>query len=450
MNENRRIFFRILDMICILTALGLSSWLVIPPFLNVFSDYSGASTFTVFFFFLSFYMLDCYAVGSEDFRDSVVRVIMAVVIGIIATGFIFYTAEHWRFPRMTFVLQMAITLVLTLGWRYLYFRFSAHFSPKPDRVIFLGAVAAGRARKILLEHGHNDIILGYVGTSGDHDEEAGELLGSVESILDIVKQLNATRVVILESHLLNKELSHSLFEAKVHGLLIDDMRSIYESMAKRLPIDLIQDKWLLLENGFNLNARNSLWRFKRAFDVFFALGLLILAIPVMLLAMLLVRIESKGSAIYSQRRVGKGMEEFTVYKIRSMRNDAEKDGAVWASQEDPRVTNIGKFIRKTRIDELPQLINVLKGEMSVVGPRPERMDFVEDLAENLPYYNIRHAVKPGITGWAQVSYPYGASLEDARYKLEYDLYYVKNMSLLLEAKIILRTIGVVLFPKGAR
>jgi lipopolysaccharide/colanic/teichoic acid biosynthesis glycosyltransferase len=148
--------------------------------------------------------------------------------------------------------------------------------------------------------------------------------------------------------------------------------------------------------------------------------------------------------------VGLHGSEFILYKIRSMRVDAEKNGAVWASRNDPRVTRMGKFIRKTRIDELPQLINVLKGDMSIVGPRPERMDFVTELAKKLPYYDVRHSVRPGITGWAQVRYPYGASLEDSRLKLEYDLFYIKHLSVLLEIKILIKTIGVILFPKGAR
>ena len=170
----------------------------------------------------------------------------------------------------------------------------------------------------------------------------------------------------------------------------------------------------------------------------------------MLLTALIVRLESPGPVIYKQDRVGLFEKEFTVYKFRSMRADAEKDGAVWASAKDNRVTFFGRFIRKVRIDELPQIWNILKGDMSFIGPRPERMAFVQKLKETIPYYSLRHTVKPGLTGWAQVCYPYGASEEDARRKLEYDLYYIKNMSILLDINIIFKTIGVVLFPKGAR
>lgn len=451
MSDNRRFFFRILDMGCIVLALGLSSWLMLPPFLHIFSDYTGASTFTLVTFFLSFYMLDCYSVGAEDFKDSVIRVIMAVVIGIIGTGFIFYTFEHWRFPRLMFVLQMIVILTLTLGWRFLYFHFSRHFSAKPERIIFLGSTMAVRARHVLGKYMYGCQILGYTGSQEEAlANDAGTWLGEAKDTLQIIRQHNATRLLILNAGYLDSDLARVLFAAKVEGLPVNDMRSTYEELAQRLPVDLIKDEWLLLESGFNLNAQGSMWRIKRSFDVIFSLTLLIATFPILIITALLVRLESQGSIVYSQERVGMGMKEFTVYKIRSMYLDAEKNGAVWAAKKDPRVTHVGKFIRKTRIDELPQLINVLKGDMSIVGPRPERMGFVKELEQQLPYYNVRHAVKPGITGWAQVCYPYGASIEDARYKLEYDLFYVKNMSLLLETKIILKTIGVILFPKGAR
>ena len=181
-----------------------------------------------------------------------------------------------------------------------------------------------------------------------------------------------------------------------------------------------------------------------------SLAMLALTAPVMLLAALCVRLDSPGPVIYAQKRVGLRGREFTVYKFRSMTVDAEKNGAVWASAHDARVTRVGRILRKLRIDELPQLWNVLRGDMSFIGPRPERMEFVRRLERVIPFYWVRHSVKPGLTGWAQVCFPYGASEEDARIKLEYDLYYIKNMSLLLDLNILFKTVGVVLFPRGAR
>ena len=255
-------------------------------------------------------------------------------------------------------------------------------------------------------------------------------------------------------HLIEKPFAAALgsglpvFEPR--GSMVVDIRSFYEHVVQRLPLSQINDEWLLQTEGFSLNTRGSLRRLKRALDVLISLVLLIPATPVMLLTALIVRLESPGPVIYRQDRVGLYEKEFTVYKFRSMRADAEKNGAVWASAHDSRVTRFGKFIRKVRIDELPQIWNILKGDMSFIGPRPERMAFVTQLKKDIPYYSLRHTVKPGLTGWAQVCYPYGASEEDARRKLEYDLYYIKNMSILLDIHIIFKTIGVVLFPKGAR
>lgn len=450
MNNTLRIAFRLADLVCILLALAFSSWLMLPPYLEIFSDYTGASTFTVIIFLLSFYMMNCYNMGREDFRDTVVRVIVAVVVGIVATGFVFYTFEHWRFPRIMFVLQMTVNIALSLGWRRLYFVYGRRLDKEPESVLLLGAAMAGRARRVLGEYSPHSHIIGYVGVEGADPEEAGPWLGPADAIFKVIAEAKPGKIIVLDRFYLDPEITHALFMAKIEGLNVSDMRGLYEKLAARVPIDLIEDDWFLLEDGFNLNVNNSLRRLKRAFDICFSLSLLILSSPILLIAMAAVRLDSPGPALFIQDRVGLNGKEFPLYKLRSMRTDAEKNGAQWAAAHDPRVTRVGRFLRKTRIDELPQLFNVLKGEMSVIGPRPERMAFVRELSEKLPYYDVRHSVKPGITGWAQVCYPYGASLDDSRHKLEYDLFYIKHLSALLEAKILLRTVGVVLYPKGAR
>ncbi len=435
-------------MLGIIIALQVSSVLMLPPFLTIFSDYTGASTFTLVIFFLSFYMLDCYNIGQEELRDSLLRVVMAVAIGIVGAGFTFYSFEHWRFPKTMFLLQMAITLAFSLGWRLLY-RYLGLQHSQPERVVFVGVDRAGRARKVMQKYLPQAEIAGYVGEPGADPETAGPCLGPQTGAVRIAQERKGTRLLILEENL-DPAVARDLFNAKLQGLEVGDIRSLYERVARRVPVDLIHENWLLMEDGFNLNVHNYMRRAKRAFDIAFSVGMSVVALPIVLLAALAVRLESPGPVIYRQKRVGLHEKEFTVYKIRSMRVDAEKNGAVWASKNDPRVTRVGTFIRKTRIDELPQLWNVLIGDMSVVGPRPERMEFVRELSEHIPFFYVRHTVKPGITGWAQVCYPYGSSVEDARFKLEYDLYYIKHMSALLEAKVVLKTIGVVLFPKGAR
>ena len=450
MGPDTRLVFRVADLLCILAALEANSRLMLPPGLAVFSDYTGASLFTLFIFLICFSMLDCYAVGREEFKDSAVRVLLAVIIGAIATGFMFYTFELWRFPRGTFVVQMLVTLGLALGWRGVYFLLSKRFAARIETVIFFGSAMAGRARSVLAEYASETWVLGYVGEQGASSDQAGPWLGKAEDIFSVIDRHAPGKIIVLDRTYLTPEMARRLFSLKLRGLNVHDIRGLYERLAFRVPVDLIEVDWLLLEDGFNLNVDNSMRRLKRFSDIIAALALLLAASPLLLIALLAVRLETPGPVIYRQNRVGFQGKEFTLYKIRSMRVDAECDGAVWAGEKDSRVTLIGGFLRKTRIDEFPQLANVIKGEMSIVGPRPERPEFVGDFSATIPFYDVRHTVKPGITGWAQVCCSYGASAEDARLKLEYDLFYIKHLSALLEGKILLKTIGVIIFPKGAR
>lgn len=444
----RKALLQCLDILCLLLALTISGLTTIAPDLGVFQDYTGASLFTVFFYMLFFYILDAYSVGLEDFRDTTGRVLLACCLGIIFSATASYAFDHWRFDRTTLLLLFTLSLILCLGWRWLYYLNSERLT-HPLRVLLVGADHEGKVRKLLAEGLPKAEILGYVGE--ESDSTGGEpRLGPSFIVLDVAKKKRATMIVLLPDAPLDDDIAHELLEAKLHGAMVVDIRSFYEHVVQRLPLSQINDEWLLQTEGFSLNTRGSLRRLKRALDVIISLTLLVVTSPIMLLTALIVRLESPGPVIYRQDRVGLHEKEFIVYKFRSMRADAEKNGAVWASSNDNRVTRFGKFIRKVRIDELPQLWNVLKGDMSFIGPRPERMAFVRELKKTIPYYGLRHTVKPGLTGWAQVCYPYGASVEDARRKLEYDLYYIKNMSILLDVHIIFKTIGVVLFPKGAR
>ncbi|BDD87601.1 glycosyl transferase [Desulfofustis limnaeus] len=239
-----------------------------------------------------------------------------------------------------------------------------------------------------------------------------------------------------------------LLNYKLKGVTIENGITFYERLAGKILVNKVKPSWIIFSKGFTIGRLQAF--LKRSADILVSLILLILTSPVMILTIAIIKLESPGPVLYLQQRVGKGRRLFKVMKFRSMVQDAEKNGAVWAVANDARVTRFGKFIRKTRIDELPQLINVLKGEMSVVGPRPERPVFVERLKQIIPFYDIRHDIRPGVTGWAQVCYPYGASEEDALRKLEYDLYYMKNVSFALDMLIIFRTIKTVVFAKGGR
>lgn len=268
-----------------------------------------------------------------------------------------------------------------------------------------------------------------------------------ERVAEFTKK-NKISLVVLGKTKFTKEETKYLFDIRISGVEVKNYYDFLQEVEGKIDVETIDEKWILNAYGFRLLYNNFEKQIKRAFDLILAVIIGAITAPIMLVAAIIVRLESPGPIIYSQARVGENNVEFNVHKFRSMRADAEKDGAKWATVNDPRVTKFGNFMRKTRIDELPQLWNVIKGEMSFIGPRPERMVFIKELEKVIPYYNLRHLVKPGLTGWAQVMYPYGASIEDARHKLEYDLYYVKNQNLHLDMVIMFRTLKTVLFGKG--
>ena len=271
--------------------------------------------------------------------------------------------------------------------------------------------------------------------------------GSEDNFSNFIKENNISLIILCKETLSSDEI-RTILSIKLGGI---DVKSYFDYMIEnegKIEVEFISEEWLLQAYGFKILRSQIQNNIKRLFDLVMAIIIGTMTLPIMAIAAIIVRLESPGPVIYSQDRVGESGKEFKVHKFRSMRNDAEKDGAKWAQVNDPRVTKFGNFMRKTRIDELPQIVNVLKGQMSFIGPRPERMVFIKELEKEIPYYNLRHMVKPGLTGWAQVMYPYGASVEDARKKLEYDLYYIKHHSLYLDMMIMFMTFKTVVFGKG--
>ncbi len=251
-----------------------------------------------------------------------------------------------------------------------------------------------------------------------------------------------------DSLLKNPKLVEQLLKYKFEGLQYYHYIDFYELFEKKLPVAHLEQKWFLENSGFEIYHNNFNLKLKRLFDVTFSFIIGIIALPIIAISAIIVKLESKGPIFFIQERIGEGNRPFKIIKFRSMTTDAEKHGPQWASKNDNRVTKWGKIMRATRIDELPQLWNVIKGEMSFVGPRPEREFFIQQLEKEIPYYNLRHTVKPGLTGWAQVMYPYGASVEDAYKKLQYDLYYIKHNNMVFDIMVILKTINIVIFGKG--
>lgn len=387
----------------------------------------------------------------QSLRFATARLLVAVSLGIIFLSVLFFLTPAITFWRSNLLYAMTAAPVLLIGLRILLGKTLGGQVFK-RRVVVLGAGArAARLKALAQRPGAGFVVVGYVSMS-----EAARVIpeaiarDAIYNLADHVVLLNASEVVLALEERRNALPLKDLLRIKTTGVHVNEISTFLERETGRVDLQSVNPSWLIFSDGFS-SGRMLSSLFKRLFDVTASAALLALSLPVILVMALAVRLESKGPAFYRQRRVGLYNVGFDIIKLRSMRQDAEVAGqALWAEKDDPRITRVGRFIRKSRIDELPQTWSVLKGEMSFVGPRPERPQFVDDLEQQLPYYAERHMVKPGITGWAQINYPYGASIDDAREKLSYDLYYVKNRSLFLNMLILLQTVKVVLWPAGVR
>jgi sugar transferase (PEP-CTERM system associated) len=394
--------------------------------------------------------LGLYQSQAEPFRTTVQRVLIAYGLSLVLMAAVFYVFPDTYIGRgaFAFISLFAIGGVLTV--RFFSLSLTDIGLPK-RRVLVMGNGAEADTIIRFLHEGHRGRAVQYAGLYPVLSDKA-----DVDQIIDheqlrrTVRDLRVSEIVVAVKERRGGVLPlRQLLDCKLRGVRVMDLTSFYERELGQLRIDNLRASWLIFSDGFDSGIFRSV--IKRIFDVIVSLAILVLSSPLWIVGLLAVFFETGRPLLYKQIRTGQGNRPFTIYKMRSMRTDAEKDGKpIWAGAGDTRVTRVGKFIRKTRIDELPQLFNVLKGDMSFVGPRPERPFFVEKLLEDIPYYDVRHSVKPGITGWSQVRYPYGASVEDAMAKLQYDLYYVKNHSLFLDLLIMMETVQVVVLGKGAR
>jgi sugar transferase (PEP-CTERM system associated) len=387
----------------------------------------------------------------QSLRFAIARLLVAVMLGIILLSLLFFVFPPVSFWRSSLLYAMWIGL-LALAIVRLALKDLLGGERLKRRVLVLGdGPRAARIEALAASRGTGFSVVGFVGMNDGARAVAQSVnRADLASLPDHLLTLGASEVVLAMEERRNSLPLNDLLRIKTTGVAVRDFSSFLERETGRVDLDSLNPSWLIFSDGFSAGRRLSSVG-KRLFDVVVSSLILVLAAPLILGAALAVKLESKGPAFFRQRRVGLYGQLFDVIKIRSMRVDAEVGGkAVWAQKDDPRVTRVGRIIRKLRIDELPQAWSVLKGEMSFVGPRPERPQFVADLEARLPYYAERHVVKPGITGWAQINYPYGASIEDAREKLEFDLYYAKNYSTFLDVLILLQTARVVLWPEGAR
>jgi sugar transferase (PEP-CTERM system associated) len=391
--------------------------------------------------------------GSEALRSlrfAGARLLVAVSLAIIALAFVDFMLPGSTFWRSTLLYAMGLSILFLVANRMIVGGILGA-SAFRRRVLVLGAGARALRLKELSERpGSGFAIVGYIGMNESQVSiQEAIARAAIHDLSRFVANLGASEVVLALEERRNALPLKDLLRIKTAGVHVNDFSSFMERETGRVDLDTLNPSWLIFSDGFSSGRAVSSVA-KRLFDIAASGLLLLLTFPVIALFALLVKLDSRGPAFFRQERIGLYGQPFTLLKLRSMRTDAEADGAKWAAKDDPRITRLGRFIRKVRIDELPQVWTVLKGQMSFVGPRPEVPKFVDDLEERLPYYAERHMVKPGITGWAQINYPYGASIEDSRCKLEYDLYYAKNYTPFLDLLILLQTLRVVLWPEGAR
>ncbi|MES9827464.1 MAG: TIGR03013 family XrtA/PEP-CTERM system glycosyltransferase [Candidatus Thiodiazotropha sp.] len=405
--------------------------------------------------FSSLTALGLYQKGSMASSSGfLLRLILGFLVGGLAMASLFFTLQLFPLSERSLLTHgLIISILGILVARTLFVRVTSDKTLK-RRVLVLGVgINADRIEEsVKAKDTVGIVVVGYVNL-GDRIELIDEERQVVkdQTLLEISNRLAVDEIVVAVDDRRKKLPNHELLECKIKGIQILDLLTFFEKELSIINIDLLYPSWMLYTDGYRQRALNR--TIKKSFDMIVGIVIFIVSAPIMVLVTLASLIESGGRdpILYSQVRVGKNGKLFKVYKFRSMRTDAEADGvARWASKNDTRITKLGGFLRKTRLDELPQIFNILNGDMSLVGPRPERPEFVLQLSNDIPYYLQRHWVKPGLTGWAQLLYPYGASEEDAKRKLEYDLYYVKNASTMLDFIILLQTIEVVLLGKGAQ
>lgn len=403
------------------------------------------------FFVFTSYLAELY--GMERFidrRERFIRISLNMALSLFLLSAFYYLVPHAMLERGLLLITVVVFGLTQFLWHIGYISFSS--APAlSQRVLVLGT--GSLARKVgeaIASMNSRHTLVGYIIMDRTPPEVPAHLiLGKSSDLCHIARERKVQRLVASLTERRGVFPLQDVLRCKFSGINVIDAPSFYEEVTGKLLIENITPSWFIFSNDLNLTQpRRAL---KRLLDIVFSLVGMILAAPLVPFIVLAIKLDSKGTVLFRQVRMGERGKSFVLYKFRTMRDDAESaTGAVWAQENDPRVTRVGRFLRNSRLDEIPQLINILKGDMSLIGPRPERPEFIEGLSKIIPFYSERHSVKPGLTGWAQIRYPYGASVEDAIEKLRYDLFYIKNMSLFFDIGIIFETMKVILFGRGAR
>jgi sugar transferase (PEP-CTERM system associated) len=402
---------------------------------------------------LSLYYFDLYDL--KVFRSNIelgIRLLQSLGVSSILLAALYYLFPFLIIGRGIFLISLGFVGAVIVAWRVIYNHIlkTRHLDQK-IMIIGSGSLAKNIAKEIVERVDTGFKVIGFI---TENPERVGEklvnpsIIGDQTQILDIATKEKVDRIIVALEERRGRFPDVQLLECKMRGIVVEEGIEFYEHLTGRLQVESIRPSFLIFSDGFK-KSKLTMWM-KGVIEFTLSLIGLILLFPLIIIISILIKIDSHGPVFYRQERVGERGKIFKLLKFRSMVENAETHGPVWAEQDDKRMTRVGRWIRKSRFDEVPQLFNVLKGDVSFVGPRPERLYFVEQLRKEIPFYDQRLSVKPGVTGWAQIKYPYGASKEDAVEKLKYDLYYIKNLSPLFDLLIIFETIKVVLFRKGAR
>ena len=397
------------------------------------------------FYLVSFYIFNLYDIRLE-FKT--IQNVILILISFLFTGllvltfFQFFPSDIWR---KIFLIDLILTFILIIGWRLTYSIIFKLTIPQRNILILGTREVAAAVRNILDPYPEYRIMAVLSDDLNEYGSPAEKRKFSLE---DIVDKFDIDDIIITRHPVKNAKLKGALLKWKMKGGNIYDMLTLYEAFLYKVPVLYMKERWIFDNLGAESLHRKVYRRLKRVLDTLVSLLAIVILFPLGIMVSLAIKIGSKGSVFFIQKRIGRSHKPFPMIKFRTMVAGAEKKGPQWADKEDPRVTAVGKFLRRTRLDELPQFLNVLKGDMSIIGPRPEREYFIQDLEKKLPFYSLRFSVKPGLTGWAQVHYGYAASEKEGGEKWEYDLYYIKNMSGFLDFKILLKTIHIIVFGKG--
>jgi sugar transferase (PEP-CTERM system associated) len=389
-----------------------------------------------------------------DWRELSTRTLQALGATSLILAVVYYWAPKLIVGRGVFAIAVALIIVVTIGWRVLFVWTTKLVNPR-ERILIAGANASSTQLASELYDRRAELGVAIVGFVDTDPEEAAEgrarqgVIGSLDDIPRLVREYDVDRVVVSLTDARGKLAMDKLLDMRMAGVTFAHLVAVYEEYTGKIAIDNLRPSWLIFSEGFSMGR---IFRaVTRSVDLAGSATLLVFSLPFLAVSALAIKLTSPGPVFYEQQRVGMNGRVFSLHKLRSMRNDAEAEtGAVWANPgSDPRVTPVGRFLRRSRLDELPQLWNVIRGDMSLVGPRPERPEFVKGLTQEIPYYGQRHVVRPGLTGWAQVRYAYGASVEDSMEKLQYDLFYIKNRSVGLYLYIIFETLKTIVTRSGS-